>query len=643
MKITLAVLASSLLVSSSVVLAEKKNHVRKPGALFKDDQSYWNRLLQNTGMSTPPPTPSPPTPSPPTPSPPTSDGPCDVEVGISCSLEDDPDASCETIEEVTEFQCFGCRPVALCFTYTAAKCADDLPPGMSSCNDFLNGPEDLADITISNGEEQLVAGTYAVGDEICVTNDGEELPEELFIFINVGNSADMPMANQLSVIDSSCSDDSSLTLLRSYGALDLVHYINDCQGNNDCFVPIVFEFEGCNTGPIDSTITTFEATINGDTMSLIEDATDDELKLESGECFKTQDGLTADCCSGTSYEVSTSLVTEGDDGSICEDDSDDSLDKPVETPSPSSPPVDEPTPPPVAAPVEESEMPTVSADNCFVQIEVDCTPPDAPNDDDPYEDCDSVFAFQQECNDFVYSMGFRFNGGDCSQERNDQGPEVYNCNDFGAGVPVVEGEEALIVVRDIKGLGTDFFTGMVPVGGFFPIGVPGELLDSNVNVTIYDGEVAPENILQTMIIHTSCSEITFLKDRYGSTELLWFNNTAQGNVTCAVDFTFTFNVENVVDGFNAELLSLTSITNFDEPNQLINLTSEVTGVVLNPGEIVPFTFTATVDTSVRKRYTLFSTVQGESPDGFQCRAVDFTNFTAGNTDLAPFIAPVDPP
>jgi len=145
-----------------------------------------------------------------------------------------------------------------------------------------------------------------------------------------------------------------------------------------------------------------------------------------------------------------------------------------------------------------------------------------------------------------------------------------------------------------------------------------------------------------MVIHTSCSQVTFLKDRYGSIELLWFNNTVQGNVTCAVDLTLGFSIENIAEGFNAILSSLTSITNFPG-NEFINLTDQVAGQILQAGDTVPFSFGVSIDTSIRQRYTAFSTIQGSSPEGFSCRSTDFLNFTAGNTNAAPFFNLSPPP
>jgi hypothetical protein len=200
-----------------------------------------------------------------------------------------------------------------------------------------------------------------------------------------------------------------------------------------------------------------------------------------------------------------------------------------------------------------------------------------------------------------------------------------------------------MIITDIKGQGINYYNGPVFVGDIFNITniLPNSVIVANVNVTIYDGDVAPENIRQTLIIHTSCSQVTFLKDRYGSLELIGFRNPSQGYLTCIVPVSFNFAIQNTAEGFNAVVQTLTSITNFDPPNDFLNFTDAVAGKLLGPGDELPVSSDSIdIDLSIRKRYTVFTTVQGVSPNGFSCRGSDFTNFTAGNPDTRPTFAPV---
>jgi hypothetical protein len=89
------VLASAILFASLSGVAAKENEKgKKASTLFKDDQSYWNRLLVNKGyqQSMPPPTPRPYSTPPPTPNvyatfPPTVPEECEVKVSrLPCRI-----------------------------------------------------------------------------------------------------------------------------------------------------------------------------------------------------------------------------------------------------------------------------------------------------------------------------------------------------------------------------------------------------------------------------------------------------------------------------------------------------------------------------------------------------------------------------
>jgi hypothetical protein len=280
-------------------------------------------------------------------------------------------------------------------------------------------------------------------------------------------------------------------------------------------------------------------------------------------------------------------------------------------------------------------------------VDVECLPPINPEDPagERFEDCDSINIAPAECTEFVYVLTFRFNGGDCLQSNNIQDPRIYQCEDYFGGPPTQEetGAESFLVITDIKGQGINYYNGPIFVGDTFNITniLPNPVIVANVNATFYDGEVSPQNLRQTMIIHTSCSQVTFLKDRYGALELIGFGNPSQGYLACIVPVSFNFAIQNTAEGFNAEIQTLTSITNFDPPNDVLNFTAEVAGKTLGPGDSLPVSSDSIdIDLSIRKRYTVFTTVQGVSPDGFSCRGSDFTNFTAGQPDTRPTFAPV---
>jgi hypothetical protein len=107
------------------------------------------------------------------------------------------------------------------------------------------------------------------------------------------------------------------------------------------------------------------------------------------------------------------------------------------------------------------------------------------------------------------------------------------------------------------------------------------------------------------------------------------------NLNCSASpcyFPISFNIAmtNTDTALSAEITTLSSITNFDTPNNFLNFTSEVSGKILKPGETATIsTATTDIDFSVAKRYTVFTVVEEVSPDGFYCRGSDFLAFTVG--------------
>ena len=312
---------------------------------------------------------------------------------------------------------------------------------------------------------------------------------------------------------------------------------------------------------------------------------------------------------------------------------------------PTSQPNPEPTPPPTPEPTVQPPAETPS-DTCFAQVDTECVPPVDPADPDGkrFEDCDSINIAPVECTEFVTLLAFRFNGGDCGDSNNIQDPRVFTCEDFFDGPPAADdfGAEAYLLITDIKGQGINYFDGVIAVGDEFNITniEPNPLIVANVNATIYDGDVASENIRETMIIHTSCSQVTFLKDRYGVLELIGFSNPSQGYQSCITQVFFNFAIQNTADGFDAVIETLTSTTNFPPPNDFLNFTGEVVGTLLGPGEGLPVVSKPIdLDFSRRQRYTVFTTVQGVSPEGFSCRGGSTLTFVAGAVDTRPTPSP----
>jgi len=191
---------------------------------------------------------------------------------------------------------------------------------------------------------------------------------------------------------------------------------------------------------------------------------------------------------------------------------------------------------PIAAPSDPTREPTPSP------IEDDPTrePTPSPIDDSPVEapveipdPCEDVPQFEQKCDDTPSQIVLRYTGGDCDDSVNQQ-EGLFFCFDYEEGPT----EEACMVVRDIRGGGTIYFEGEVNARSEEPIILEAaegdDELEPNMNVTIYrdcDSQ-EPEDILETLIFHTSCSENLFLRDMFGAIEIIGFENDEQGSIDC---------------------------------------------------------------------------------------------------------------
>ena len=221
------------------------------------------------------------------------------------------------------------------------------------------------------------------------------------------------------------------------------------------------------------------------------------------------------------------------------------------------------------------------------------------------------------------------------------------------------GAVSYIVAFQLGG-GEVYYSGFAEVGEEFTM-LAAIRFAANMNVTVYDPKgftdaadiVRPENMIQTLKYHSSCSQNLFLKDRFGSVQLVVFVNQLQGTVTCFQNVTLGFSVEAPIDieGGEATLTGLRVISSINNGDGgIFNLDDKVAGVVVRPGD-PPFqtSATITIDLTQRLRYTLISTVIGQTDEGIRCFGVDAFQFVAGNPlppifpTLAPSAAPTISP
>jgi hypothetical protein len=281
---------------------------------------------------------------------------------------------------------------------------------------------------------------------------------------------------------------------------------------------------------------------------------------------------------------------------------------------------------------------TTNKDNsksCILDIDIiDCKP----KSDLLGDRCDSIPICTQVCQQRPFEMSFRYNGGDCSQSNNSQ-PVLFECNDFNGGPPSEEGVVAYIQAFELEG-GELYFRGLVPVGEAFRIEIWQVLFEertsANMNITIYDpkGEtdreliVRPENIMQTIKYHSSCSRTLSLNDKFGSAQLVEFVNEYQGRVTCFIKAILALDIQPPIltNGDGVRLTSLKMLTNIFG---VIDKTENVNGIVINDvaNETIPIEIT--LDLTVYQNYTFFTTIVGETvTGGDECSGDNFFELVA---------------
>ena len=261
-------------------------------------------------------------------------------------------------------------------------------------------------------------------------------------------------------------------------------------------------------------------------------------------------------------------------------------------------------------------------DSCSVTLDVIC------RESSTGLPCDEMNLIVDECLELPTYISFRYNGGDCNQSSNIQPTYDFACEDFYGGPPTDQEESSFIVTTNVD-TGVIYHADFVRVGELFIVEEIDGAFPSAMNITVYSSaDTSPQNVLQTVVMDTSCSQNLFLADRYGSFHLVGFVNELQGNVTTFVGATYSYVVSNAATesgtSGTATLSTLTSIS-----NELVNLTEQVNGVALTTNDSLLVEMAFIVDLSVRLRYTVFSTVQGVSPGGFVCRASQFDSFIAG--------------
>ena len=195
-------------------------------------------------------------------------------------------------------------------------------------------------------------------------------------------------------------------------------------------------------------------------------------------------------------------------------------------------------------------------------------------------DCESPLLGYVQCVERPTAATMLFTGGGCEQGDNTQSSSEYTCTDSNSGPPFVVGEEAFIIVTDIKGDGITYFSGPVSVGETFSLNDGNELFETDMFIMIYTPD--QQTLLQTVQFRTSCSSALYLLDRFGAAQLVGFFNDLQGGVSVSTVYllALTFNVPADADFDPTEFTSMTAETSWAGE---VDWTDRVADQVIAPG------------------------------------------------------------
>jgi len=376
---------------------------------------------------------------------------------------------------------------------------------------------------------------------------------------------------------------------------------------DDCGpTPVQYCYKIDNVGPTCGTINKIDRTrtppgTTEDILAALIPNPEDRL-LCGGETITVCEIATLDTCLEQCYETKVEVDATMADGFVCE-----ALD-------------------------EYQFCTEIVNESCNVEVDLECKM-DPSQTIDGSTSCDVIIPIATRCDKRAAVMTWRFNGGDCEQSFNIQEADKFTCTDFSGGAPT-EGS-AWITVTSVKDESDVYFDGQVRVGDLFT------MFASNTNKGKFDADSffyvysdsTKQNLLQLSSVHTSCSQNLFLKDRFGSVQLLIFENEF-GLFTCFVQATYGFTLTNQGAADSGTIVEFTSTTNGITDDCLNAVPPADTTV--NPGDTVIVDKQVLIDMTVRQEYNTVAYIRAQTPLGFDCDDTATLQFTAGNPNLPSF-------
>jgi hypothetical protein len=592
------------------MIGNEENKV-EDGAILAEDEGYWERFLQQTADSLPTAMPT---------NPPTNLEFCQTTVNVACvdSNENDCRGSPEPTDPADCLEDFT-------YTYTVNNVGSSCMDLNSWTATYAIAPEGVASVinllpSVPVNERQVCPGesmfvTRVISTDLCL-----------------GNTYDMDTqvrAAPPNGIGCEAVDEYVVEPPATCG----VGITIDCVGDDGtpcdaipvspdrCVQDLLYTFCPINTGSTCIDVEDFTRTLRPPPLGSARDI----LPLLVTQFGSTricpndtppntcvQEQIRTNLCTSVTYETEASISGRPPNGSSCD--------------STAQSRVIRTTAPPTAAPTPDATI-------CNVEVNTECSTQAATVNDSG--ECDALVPIITRCDQRATFMEMLFNGGGCDQSFNIQGADKFDCTDANGG-PALEG--TYFVHAYPTGGGDTYFSGPVAVGDVFPLcpGYPacsGDQFEADSTFRVFAAPVSDpvndDSFVQAVNFHTSCSQNLFLKDKYGSSQLVIFFNGLQGLVSCFVTATFSISLTN--QGFvNAERIVL--FTNSVNGN-VTDLTNAVQGVIA--GDVIVVTTQILVDMTIRQSYFVQTDIVGISSSGAECTDSSSFTFAAGNDLDAP--------
>lgn len=472
---------------------------------------------------------------------------CILDIETQCTPPEGFESCTEIMMENSV--CTG-RPIQMEFIYNGGDCENSFNSQSNpqfQCEDFKGGPptddgnESFIVVSDAKGLGTVYfAGWVQVGNTFELSDGGNEFVDDQNITIYDSNVTGPDKIIQTIVYHSSCGADSSLnqgiSLKDKFGAVQLVGFTNEAQGELSCFTSSDFDIQvsvpsNVENQPvtITSMVTQYSITPDGEEGNFNFTSDLGGLEISSASAPVTVDlSIDLDLTSRKVYNVFTQISGITSTGQVCQgsDLYQFAAGQPPPPLFPTAGPTFAPTvsPPPTPDP-EQTPCDLVAVLTCDVMHDRSMSCEDLKN---PSEvTCVGNLS--------PSSLSFQYTGDRCPVN-----PQNYQCSDTGLNMGAAR-ESVFIEISDGDRL---IFSSIIRLNQFFSS--DGEYGEGTTIVlyTVENDQRGDE--LQRLEILTDCdsgSDLTLL-NRYGALELTGFTNAVQGEQSIQAQINLIYAVKN---------------------------------------------------------------------------------------------------